>query len=114
MLLCKKIARAPGGHKKYKLTKLGGAKQNRSEFLFNCSLRLKQILQSCVSDAIFVLDICCRMFFRLTEQFVQKNRIKIVKPENIKVLCSFSLALIVPFTETAVYVGTSVLAARWT
>ena len=32
MLLCKKIASAPGGHKKYNLIKLGlGAKQNRSE-----------------------------------------------------------------------------------
>ena len=31
-LLCKKIARAPGGHKKFMLTKLGGGReQNRSE-----------------------------------------------------------------------------------
>ena len=35
-LLCKKIARAPGGHKKFMLTKLGGgggAKHNRSRFI---------------------------------------------------------------------------------
>ena len=31
-LLCKKIARAPGGHKKFMLTKLWGPKQNRSHF----------------------------------------------------------------------------------
>ena len=35
-LLCKKITRAPGGHKKCMLTKLGGgAKQNRSDFCYN-------------------------------------------------------------------------------
>ena len=31
MLLCKKITRAPGGHRRFMLTKLGGDKQNRSE-----------------------------------------------------------------------------------
>ena len=36
-LLCKKIARAPGGREKYKLTKVGGggAKHSRSNFSFN-------------------------------------------------------------------------------
>ena len=32
-LLCTKIARAPGGHERFMLTKLGGGGQNRSEIL---------------------------------------------------------------------------------
>ena len=32
--LCKKIARAPGGHKKFMLTKLGRGEQNSSEKVY--------------------------------------------------------------------------------
>ena len=34
-LLCKKVARAPGGRKKYKPTRLGGWEQNRSPVSIN-------------------------------------------------------------------------------
>ena len=41
-LLCKKIARAPGGHKKFVLTKLGGGGgQNRSQETIEQDKQLK-------------------------------------------------------------------------
>ena len=57
MLLCKKIARAPGGHKRFILTKLGrGAKQNRSVVCVNWKVRFSNRL---LCDFLFNYAISC-------------------------------------------------------
>ena len=47
MLICKKIARAPGGHKRFMLTKLGGGGggggQNRSDFSMKADFSMKVV-----------------------------------------------------------------------